>query len=222
MNDLITKPVMDAAKVDIVNEAYELRIDALTDAENVVTVNDVFEANTAATAQKALKHLLTQIEDSRKAVKAPILQIGRNIDAIAKEFVMDVVTEEERIAKLLGAYQRIERDKKVAAQREAMAAENAIMIEQAKKAADSGDVMQPIEQTALAKIAELRNQVAHKHDAVAGVKVKTTTKFEVLDAAVLLQARPDLFTPDDRKIRAALKHTKTIPGINVWEETKAY
>ena len=131
-------------------------------------------------------------------------------------------TEEERIAKLLGAYQRIERDKKVAAQREAMAAENAIMIEQAQKAADSGDVMQPIEQTALAKIAELRNQVAHKHDAVAGVKVKTTTKFEVLDAAVLLQARPDLFTPDDRKIRAALKHTKTIPGINVWEETKAY
>tara|TARA_R110002153_G_scaffold116194_2_gene259861 strand:- start:5310 stop:5978 length:669 start_codon:yes stop_codon:yes gene_type:complete len=222
MNDLITKPVMDAAKVDIVNEAYELRIDALIDAENVVTVNDVFEANTAATAQKALKHLLTQIEDSRKAVKAPILQIGRNIDAIAKEFVMDVVTEEERIAKLLGAYQRIERDKKVAAQREAMAAENAIMIEQAKKAADGGDVMQPIEQTALDKIAELRNQVADKHDAVAGVKVKTTTKFEVLDAAVLLQARPDLFTPDDRKIRAALKHTKTIPGINVWEETKAY
>jgi hypothetical protein len=213
---------MDNAEVVIVDDAYSLRNHALLDAGNIVAVDDVFDANAAATAQKALKHILTEIESSRKDVKAPILQIGRKIDAIAKEFLADVVTEEARIAKMLGAYQRIERDKKVAAQREAMAAENAIMIEQAQKAADSGDVMQPIEQTALDKIAQLRNQVADKHDAVAGVKVKTTTKFEVLDAAVLLQARPDLFTPDDKKIRAALKHTKTIPGINVWEETKAY
>lgn len=222
MSNLISKPVMDNAEVVIANEAYDLRSHALLDAGNVVAVDDVFDANAAATAQAALKHILTEIESSRKDVKAPILQIGRKIDAIAKDFIADVVTEEARIAKLLGAYQRIERDKKVAAQREAMAAENAIMIEQAQKAADSGDVMQPIEQTALDKIAELRNQVADKHDAVAGVKVKTTTKFEVLDAAVLLQARPDLFTPDDKKIRAALKLTKTIPGINVWEETKAY
>mgnify|MGYP003638298185 FL=1 len=222
MSNLISKPVMDNAEVVIAEDAYSLRNHALLDAGNIVAVDDVFDANAAATAQAALKHILTEIESSRKDVKAPILQIGRKIDAIAKEFLADVVTEEARIAKMLGAYQRIERDKKVAAQREAMAAENAIMIEQAQKAADSGDVMQPIEQTALDKIAELRNQVADKHDAVAGVKVKTTTKFEVLDAAVLLQARPDLFTPDDKKIRAALKHTKTIPGINVWEETKAY
>ena len=222
MSNLISKPVMDNAEVVIAEDAYSLRNHALLDAGNIVAVDDVFDANAAATAQAALKHILTEIESSRKDVKAPILQIGRKIDAIAKEFLADVVAEEARIAKMLGAYQRIERDKKVAAQREAMAAENAIMIEQAQKAADSGDVMQPIEQTALDKIAELRNQVADKHDAVAGVKVKTTTKFEVLDAAVLLQARPDLFTPDDRKIRAALKHTKTIPGINVWEETKAY
>ena len=222
MSNLISKPVTDNAEVVIANEAYDLRGHALLDAGNIVAIDDVFDANAAATAQSALKHILTEIESSRKDVKAPILQIGRKIDAIAKEFIADVVTEEARIAKLLGAYQRVERDKKVAAQREAMAAENAIMIEQAQKAADSGNVMQPIEQTALDKIAELRNQVADKHDAVAGVKVKTTTKFEVLDAAVLLQARPDLFTPDDRKIRAALKLTKTIPGINVWEETKAY
>lgn len=222
MSNLISKPVMDNAEVVIQNDAYSLRNHALLDAGNIVAVDDVFDANAAATAQAALKHILTEIESSRKDVKAPILQIGRKIDAIAKEFLADVVTEEARIAKMLGAYQRIERDKKVAAQREAMAAENAIMIEQAQKAADSGDVMQPIEQTALDKIAELRNQVADKHDAVAGVKVKTTTKFEVFDAAVLLHARPDLFTPDDKKIRAALKHTKTIPGINVWEETKAY
>ena len=213
---------MDNAEVVIANEAYDLRNHALLDASNVVAVDDVFEANTAATAQAALKHILTEIESSRKDVKAPILKIGRKIDAIAKEFIADVVTEEARIAKLLGAYQRIERDKKLAAQREAMAAENAIMIEQAQKAADSGDVTQPIEQTALDKIAELRKQVANKHNAVEGVKVKTTTKFEVIDAAQLLKARPDLFTPDDKKIRAALKLTKTIPGINVWEETKAY
>ena len=222
MSNLISKPVTDNTEIVIANEAYNLRKNALLDAGNVAAVDDVFEANNAATAQKALKDILAKIESSRKDVKAPILQIGRKIDAIAKEFIADVVTEESRIAKLLGAYQRIERDKKVAAQREAIAAENAIMVEQALKAADSGDVMQPIEQTALDKIAKLRNQVADKHNAVTGVKVKTTTKFEVIDEAQLLEARPDLFTPDDKKIRAALKQTKIIPGINVWEETKAY
>lgn len=213
---------MDNAEVVIANEAYDLRSHALLDAGNIVAIDDVFDANAAATAQSALKHILTEIESSRKDVKAPILQIGRKIDAIAKEFIADVVTEEARIAKLLGAYQRIERDKKVAAQREAMAAENAIMIEQAQKSADSGNVMQPIEQTALDKIAELRNQVASKHNAVAGVKVRTVTKFEIVDEITLQYHHPELFSPDESKIRAALKTTKTIPGIDVWEETKAY
>jgi len=191
-------------------------------ARSVETVDDLFEAQFAANAQKTLKSIINAMEDSRKQAKTPILETGRNIDNIAKEFVADVIVEEQRIAKLLGAYQRVERDKKVAAQREAMIEENKIMIEQAHKAAESGNLTQGIDEDALTKIAKLRDNIAEQHDAVEGVKVRTTTKFEIVDEAELLAARPDLFSPDQSKIRQALKLTKTIPGLKTWEETKAY
>jgi len=222
MTELIKKPIMHDAEIGIVSQAHLMKKDAMHAARSVETVDDLFEAQFAAKAQKTLKSIINAMEESRKKAKAPMLEIGRNIDGIAKDFVADVVVEEQRIAKLLGAYQRVERDKKVAAQRQAMIEENKIMIEQAQKAAESGDFTQSIDDAALAKINQLREEVADKHDAVEGVKVKTTTKFEIVDEAELLAARPDLFSPDQSKIRQALKLTKTIPGLKTWEETKAY
>ena len=222
MTELIKKPIMHDAEIGIVSQAHLMKKDAMHAARSVETVDDLFEAQFAAKAQKTLKSIINAMEESRKKAKAPIIEIGRNIDGIAKDFVTDVVVEEQRIAKLLGAYQRVERDKKVAAQRQAMIEENKIMIEQAQKAAESGDFTQSIDDAALAKINQLREEVADKHDAVEGVKVKTTTKFEIVDEAELLAARPDLFSPDQSKIRQALKLTKTIPGLKTWEETKAY
>ena len=222
MSDLIKQLKFDKVDVQIVAEASLVKEEALLASKTIETVDDVFEASYAHKALKTLKNLITQIETSRKSVKAPILDVGRNIDNLAKDYIHDVKLEEQRISKLLGAYQRIERDKKVAAQREAMIEENKIMVEQAQKAAESGDLAQPIDDNALAKINQLREQVAEKHDAVAGVKVRTTTKFEIVDEAELLAARPDLFSPDQSKIRHALKLTKTIPGVKTWEETKAY
>lgn len=222
MTELIKKPIMHDAEIGIVSQAHLMKKDAMHAARSVETVDDLFEAQFAAKAQKTLKSIINAMEESRKKAKAPMLEIGRNIDGIAKDFVTDVVVEEQRIAKLLGAYQRVERDKKVAAKRQAMIEENKIMIEQAQKAAESGDFTQSIDDAALAKINQLREEVADKHDAVEGVKVKTTTKFEIVDEAELLAARPDLFSPDQSKIRQALKLTKTIPGLKTWEETKAY
>ena len=222
MTELIKKPIMHDAEIGIVSQAHLMKKDAMHAARSVETVDDLFEAQYAAKAQKTLKSIINAMEESRKKAKAPMLEIGRNIDGIAKDFVTDVVVEEQRIAKLLGAYQRVERDKKVAAKRQAMIEENKIMIEQAQKAAESGDFTQSIDDAALAKINQLREEVADKHDAVEGVKVKTTTKFEIVDEAELLAARPDLFSPDQSKIRQALKLTKTIPGLKTWEETKAY
>jgi len=54
---------------------------------------------------------------------------------------------------------------------------------------------------------------------VSGLRRTTTTKFEITDEAALRSARPDLFSPDESKIRAALKITRQIPGLKVWEET---
>lgn len=221
MNKLITQPKINAVTIEIIAEAEHMKIEALMSSKGIETVDDGFEATIAAEAQSALRHLIKGIEESRKLAKAPVLEIGRQIDSIAKDYIDDVKAEESRIARLLGAFQIVERDKKIAAERQARIQEQKVMAEAAQQ------LNAEIENTELlddaqAKIANLRKEAAAKHDAVAGVKVRTTTKFEIVDEAETLKARPDLFSLNDSKIRAALKTTKTIPGIKVWEETKSY
>ena len=161
------------------------------------------------------------MEESRKLAKSPILEVGRNIDAISKDYIDDVKSEELRIAKLLGSFQKVERDKKLIAERECKIEEDQLLERAIEEALETGDPLK-IDETAQVKIARLRQEASAKHDAVAGVKVRTTIKFEIEDEVVLKFHHPELFSPNESKIRAALKHTKTIPGILVWEETKAY
>ena len=221
MNELITQPKINGVIIEIIAEAEQMKIEALMSSKGIETVDDGFEATIAAEAQSALRHLIKGIEESRKLAKAPVLEVGRQIDSVAKDYIEDVKAEESRIARLLGAFQIVERDKKIAAERQARIQEQKVIADAAQQLdADSDNI--DLLDDAQAQIAILRQEVAAKHDAVAGVKVRTTTKFEIVDEAETLKARPDLFSLNDSKIRAALKTTKTIPGIKVWEETKSY
>ena len=221
MSDLITHPKINGVTIEIIAEAEQMKIEALMSSKGIQTVDDGFEATIAAEAQSALRHLIKGIEESRKDAKAPVLEIGRQIDGVAKDYIEDVKAEESRIAQLLGAFQIVERDKKIAAERQARIQEQQVMAEAAQLLyadSDNTDLMDD----AQAQIATLRKEAASKHDAVAGVKVRKTINFEVESEAKLMAARPDLFSPNESKIRAALKLTITIPGIKAWEEIKAY
>jgi len=221
MSDLITHPKINGVTIEIIAEAEQMKIEALMSSKGIQTVDDGFEATIAAEAQSALRHLIKGIEESRKDAKAPVLEIGRQIDGVAKDYIEDVKAEESRIAQLLGAFQIVERDKKIAAERQARIQEQQVMAEAAQLLyADSENT--DLLDDAQAHIATLRKEAASKHDAVAGVKVRKTINFEVESEAKLMAARPDLFSPNESKIRAALKLTITIPGIKAWEEIKAY
>ena len=221
MSELITLPKINGVTIEIIAEAEQMKIQALMSSKGIETVDDGFEATIAAEAQSALRGLIKGIEESRKLAKTPVLEVGRQIDSVAKDYIEDVKAEESRIAKLLGAFQIVERDKKLAAERQARIQEQKVMAEAAQQLDADSDNTDLLDD-AQAQIAILRQEAAAKHDAVAGVKVRTTTKFEIVDEAQTLKARPDLFSLNESKIRAALKITKTIPGIKVWEETKSY
>lgn len=221
MNQLITQPKVGDLVIQIATEAEEIKVEALITAKDVTSVDDGFEAQIAAQAQSTLRELIKNMEESRKLAKSPILEVGRNIDAISKDYIDDVKSEELRIAKLLGSFQKVERDKKLIAERECKIEEDQLLERAIEEALETGDPFK-IDETAQVKIARLRQEASAKHDAVAGVKVRTTIKFEIEDEVVLKFHHPELFSPNESKIRAALKHTKTIPGILVWEETKAY
>jgi len=221
MSDLITHPKINGVTIEIIAEAEQMKIEALMSSKGIQTVDDGFEATIAAEAQSALRHLIKGIEESRKDAKAPVLEIGRQIDGVAKDYIEDVKAEESRIAQLLGAFQIVERDKKIAAERQARIQEQQVIAEAAQLLYADSDNTDLLD-NAQAHIATLRKEAASKHDAVAGVKVRKTIKFEVESEAKLMAARPDLFSPNESKIRAALKLTITIPGIKAWEEIKAY
>lgn len=231
---MITKIEIDETQIEVIPEAYLARDSAIHKAELVTTVEDAFEAQSASSAMHALNEIVKGMEASRKDAKAPALQAGRAIDAIAKDFLASAQTELTRVKRLLGEYQRVEAEKKRKAEAEARRKEQAerAAFEQAEReriqkenAGRTETLNQDLDKAAEKfdkSVAKIKQDAAQSHAAVAGVKVRTTVKFRVIDEAALMQARPELFTPDDKKIRAALKLTKQIPGLEVWEESNAY
>ena len=223
---MITKIEIDETQIEVIPEAYLARDSAIHKSELVTTVEDAFEAQSASTAMHALNEIVKGMESSRKDAKAPALQAGRAIDAIAKDFLASAQSELTRVKRLLGEYQRVEAEKKRKAEAEARRKEQAerAAFEQAERER-TGTLNEDLNKAAEKfdkQVAKIKQDVAQSHAAVAGVKVRTTLKFRVIDEAALMQARPELFTPDDKKIRAALKLTKQIPGLEIWEESNAY
>ena len=231
---MITKIEIDETQIEVIPEAYLARDSAIHKAELVTTVEDAFEAQSASTAMHALNEIVKGMEASRKEAKAPALQAGRAIDAIAKDFLASAQTELTRVKRLLGEYQRVEAEKKRKAEAEARRKEQAerAAFEKAEReriqkenAGRTGTLNQDLDKAAEKfdkSVAKIKQDAAQSHAAVTGVKVRTTVKFRVIDEAALMQARPELFTPDDKKIRAALKLTKQIPGLEVWKASNAY
>jgi len=99
---MITKIEIDETQIEVIPEAYLARDTAIHKAELVTTVEDAFEAQSASTAMHALNEIVKGMEASRKEAKAPALQAGRAIDAIAKDFLASAQSELTRVKRLLG------------------------------------------------------------------------------------------------------------------------
>jgi len=91
--------------VEITPEAYADRTRAITAASAVTAVTTAAEQATAVTALRSLKALGIQVEKSRKEAKAPVLELGRRIDATAETFLRDITVEDPRVTALLTAYE---------------------------------------------------------------------------------------------------------------------
>lgn len=227
MSNLITLPDIYETEIEIIAEAFEMKANAIRESEQITSVEDGFEASQAADVMATLKQLEKGITDAHKDAKAPVLRIGRHIDGLKKDYLCEIESERLRLSRMLGTYQAAEREKQRKAEeearrkeREAIEAEKQKQLdamvsndEQALKASDEA-----IERVRRESAAEIASQ----HSAVKGVRVRTSIKFEIQDVALLLKHRPDLFSPDESKIRAALKITQSISGLKVWEEKTAY
>lgn len=153
--------------VQINAEAEQRKCTLYTDAICITSITEDFTRDMAVDALKELKGFLKLIEDSRTAVKKPVLEISRAIDAKAYDFSATIEAEHKRITKLVTDYTleqsrkaaQAEAERKAALQRieeERIAAEKAAetqrqrLLEEAKAEADGKLALQKSEAELLA------------------------------------------------------------------------
>jgi hypothetical protein len=218
-------------EIELTPAAFEARRVALAKASEVTTISSVSDLDAAAAALTTLKSLTRAVEDSRKDVKAPVLEVGRRIDAVAKDYLAEPEAEAKRLSTLVGAYQEAARRKAQREREEAEAAQRAAIEEMQRKHAEAAAIGDA--EAADAARAEAADIIAESQLAVTaaegpkadGIVTSTKWKHEVTDIDALYQARPELckIEPNNAAIRAILKgnNGKPIPGLRIWQEAGA-
>lgn len=243
MSNLILVSGVPGVSVTIGSQAYTDRQTALDDARMVRAVSDQFGQESAVDALRAVKALIAETEKARKAVKAPVLDLGKRIDTLASEFTGELEREAARLSGLLTAYELEQRRIAAEEQRkrdeaERKAREEAARIERERqeaerKALQSGDT--EARQAAARIAAERAKAEADARIAAAvaaqnapvveraqGQVVSDHWTFDVVDIHALAAACPDLvtITPKRADILALIKSgTREIAGLTIRQET---
>ena len=227
--EIVVSGSLPSPQIELSPAAFNARTLALEASGRIKAIASVADLDAAAVALTKLKALTRLVEDSRKEVKAPVLEVGRRIDAVAKDYLTSLESEAKRLSVIVGSYQEAQRRKAEKEREEAAKAQaDAIAEMNAKqaKAVANGD-----EEAADAARAEAADKIAASQLAAInsegprpeGITSRTSWKFEVVDIAALHAARPELcvITPNNAAIRAVVKMGAKIPGLRVWQEAAA-
>ena len=229
--EIIVSGPLPRPEIELSPAAFNARTEALTTSGNIKAIATASDLDAAAGALTAIKSLTRSIEDSRKEVKAPVLEVGRRIDAVAKDYLAPLDTEAIRLSIMVGSYQEAGRrkaEKERAEQAAIQAAAVEEMIAKQNAAAVSGD--EAAGDAAREEAADIiaASQIAATNaegPKAGGVVTRTAWKFEVEDIYYLFKAKPDLcvIEPNNAAIRAQIKATngKPIDGLRIWQEAGA-
>jgi hypothetical protein len=227
--EIVVSGSLPSPQIELSPAAFNARTLALEASGRIKAIASVADLDAAASALTKLKALTRSVEDSRKEVKAPVLEVGRRIDAVAKDYLTSLELEAKRLSVIVGSYQEAqrrkaekEREEAARVQAEALAELN---VKQAE-ALEAGD-----EAAADDARAEAADKIAASQLAVIdaegpkppGIVTRTSWKFEVVDITALHSARPELciIEPNNAAIRAVVKTCAQIPGVRVWQEAGA-
>lgn len=194
----------------ISSDAAEQKTELLALAATIAQVKDNNESAQAQFASRKLAAMRIAVEKCRKIVKEPVNQIGKLIDAKAKEFVAEIEAEEKRITKLVGDHAaevaRIKAEKEREERRlmEEARAKREAEEAAAAKAQSSGKIADIIaakkaeeeRRAALAERMQASNEVAAARVADG---VRFTWDFEVVDIHSLYKAHPELVKLEVRR-----------------------
>lgn len=115
----IVAPAFELDKISAQAEALARRDHLLTLARKGTAITSPDQAQRAAAFLKDLANFTRTIEETRAAVKAPILEAGKKIDAVARTLTVDLEAEAKRIGTLLANFQEEQKRQAEAAKRRA-------------------------------------------------------------------------------------------------------
>src|SRR2546429_2072443 len=211
-------------EVSIRPNAYQLRDQALVACALLGEVTDEAGKDVWVKAQTALKELIDECERSRKAVKEPVLDLARKIDATAKEYRSKLDSEYLRGSLIVGNYEALQ----LAKLRAAEAAnrkelndkerERDLAIAQAKSLEEIDEIRERFAQDQAALQAQLPSIQRFDHQ-----RVTEDWEVEVTNIHALYLAQPTCVKLEPRlfEIKALLKSGITPPGITAKKVTKS-
>lgn len=152
--ELLLVTGIDSASITAAEDAIQRRDTLLANARRGTSVRTADGAQRAAEIMRDIKSFTGLIEATRKEVKAPVLDIGKKIDAVSASLTLDLQAEYDRISRLLGAYQAEERRKQEEAAQRAREEEQRLIREAQEK-------QRAIDEEAQRKAAELEAKAAN-------------------------------------------------------------
>lgn len=201
---------------EITPDAHALKKQAIALAVPIVKVETDEELTFAVNALQALKAISKGMESTRKAVKAPVLELGKKIDSVAADFLRDSDREEMRITGLINHFQReqlrLKRESDEKAERERIEAER--LEAEAKRLRESGTPDLKLEEKALdlQMAGELSTSLAIAKPK--GLVVKQRLNFQITDAIIFCQAFPQFFAWHEETETLKLRRRDILEELN--------
>lgn len=97
-----------ALQASVVPKAVEMKESALASSALVGRVSNAKEQEIAVAAQSELDALIRLAEKSRKAIKAPVIALGKEIDGKHEEYIGPVIEDRTRVTRLIADFQELE------------------------------------------------------------------------------------------------------------------
>lgn len=210
---------------EITPSAQELKVKALALARPIAKVETEAEQAIAIDALQALKALRTGMEATRKAVKAPVLELGKQIDSIASDFLDDCTKQEGRLQGLVNHFQRAQLDKQRAeeerirreqAEAQRLEDEAKRKREEAERANDPVLIQEAVKLEERALDASMAGELSAPIVVAKpkGLVVKSRLNFQITDPHVFMQAYPQFWTWHEDTETLKLKRREILEELN--------
>lgn len=209
--------------------AIDLKV--LTEIHTLVRMGSAMQVTDAATFDRAddvnrrMRRYLKELETQRVKIKAPVLDLGRRLDAVTKEAVKPLAEATGKLSERLVTYQRAEEAKVRKAEAERREAERLAQEaeEAAVREAVTGDTEKAVER--LEEAATIRETAAAEVPTAvkSGSVHETTRQVLVVDDAMHIPQRVttptgeriELWALDEPAVRRALMSGATVPGAHL-------